>query len=145
MLTAGHGVAERAKQFREADDDYSALLLQILAGHAAEAAAEYVHIKIRTELWGFEAEGTIRPAVGYPSCPDHTLKRDLSDLLDAEKNTGVSLTDSMMMNPAASVCAFVFAAPHAHYFTVGKIGDDQMENYARRRGIEVGTLRKFQA
>lgn len=158
MLTAGHGVAERAEAYRNADDDYSALLLQILAGHVAEAAAEYLHRLIRTELWGFEAGESlsmrelfdgkargIRPAVGYPICPDHTLKRDLSELLFSEKNAGITLTDSMMMNPSASVCALVFANPAARYFQVGKIGGDQLADYARRRGVEPDILEKFLA
>ena len=143
VLTAGHGVAEGAAKFREENDDYSALLLQTLAGSLAEAAAEYLHkVKIR-ELWSDDLPTGIRPAIGYPPCPDHTLKRDIFDLLNAEKALQVHLTDSMMIDPPSSVCAFLIPAEGAKYFSVEIAGGDQLAVYAEKRGIPAEKLKKF--
>ena len=123
-------------------------MIKILADRLAEAAAEWIHHKMRSEIWGFapsenlsleqmfkaEYQG-IRPAPGYPACPEHTEKGKLFSLLEAQKRTGVSLTESYTMVPAASVSAFVFAHPKSAYFNVGKIGDDQLRDYAERKGM----------
>lgn len=130
------------------EDDYAAIMIKILADRLAEAAAEWIHHKMRSEIWGFapsenlsleqmfkaEYQG-IRPAPGYPACPEHTEKGKLFSLLEAQKRTGVSLTESYTMVPAASVSAFVFAHPKSAYFNVGKIGDDQLRDYAERKGM----------
>ena len=149
-VTAGHGIAERVAAFEAAHDDYSAILLKALADRLAEAFAERLHQRVRTELWGY-AEGEsidnkgliaeeyrgIRPAPGYPACPDHTEKTTLFELLDAEARAGVSLTEGYAMTPAASVSGFYFGHPDAAYFGVGRVGKDQVEDYARRRGVPV--------
>jgi 5-methyltetrahydrofolate--homocysteine methyltransferase len=139
-------------------DDYSSILVKTLADRLAEAFAEMIHLKMRRELWGFasgEAISTdalfrceyrgIRPAAGYPSWPDHSEKAELFKLLDAERQIGAGLTDSYMMVPAASVSALVFANPEAKYFNVGTPGDDQLADYAARKGMDVASLRKWLA
>ena len=131
-----------------AGDDFATIMIRILADRLAEALAELVHMKVRRESWGYAAGETIsvedmlkiryrgiRPAPGYPACPDHTGKRDIFDLLGAEEATGVILTESYAMSPVSSVCGYIFAAEESAYFNVGKIGTDQLEDYARRRGI----------
>ena len=132
------------------NDDYAVIMIKILADRLAEAAAEWIHHKIRSEIWGFapdekitmeqmfksEFQG-IRPAPGYPACPEHTEKGKLFSLLEAEKRIGVSLTESYTMVPAASVSAFVFAHPDSKYFNVGRIGDDQLIDYAARKEMTV--------
>lgn len=139
------------KRLKEvARDDFAVIMIRILADRLAEALAELVHMKVRRETWGYAADEEltveemlkikyrgIRPAPGYPACPDHTGKRDIFDLLGAEKATGVVLTGSYAMNPVSSVCGYIFAAEEAKYFNVGKIGTDQLEDYARRRGITI--------
>ncbi len=146
-VTAGHGVAERAKSLEAQHDDYESILLKSVADRLAEAFAEWLHRHVRTTLWGYakgedldlqglvkeQYEG-IRPAPGYPAQPDHTEKATLWRLLDAEKATGVSLTESFAMWPAASVAGLYFGHPEARYFTVPAIGRDQLEDYARRKG-----------
>ncbi|HXL27116.1 MAG TPA: methionine synthase, partial [Chthoniobacterales bacterium] len=140
-VTAGHGVDELARQFEADHDDYNAIMTKALADRLAEAFAEYLHERARRE-WGFGVEEKlskedliresyrgIRPAAGYPSCPDHTEKRTLFDLLQAEKATGIRLTESYAMWPGASVSGLYFAAPNAKYFGVGKIGRDQIQDY----------------
>jgi 5-methyltetrahydrofolate--homocysteine methyltransferase len=146
-VTAGVGAAELAAEFEAAQDDYRAILVKALADRLAEALAEVVHRRVRCELWGYapsealdksalireEYQG-IRPAPGYPACPDHTEKATLFALLHAEARVGMSLTESFAMLPPASVCGYYFWRPEAHYFGVGRIGRDQLEDYARRKG-----------
>jgi 5-methyltetrahydrofolate--homocysteine methyltransferase len=146
-VTAGIGSAELAASFEAANDDYRAIMSKALADRLAEAAAELVHARVRRELWGYapsealdkrqiigeEYQG-IRPAPGYPACPDHTEKATLFALLDAEARAGISLTESFAMLPPASVSGFYFWRPEARYFGLGRIGNDQLEDYARRKG-----------
>jgi 5-methyltetrahydrofolate--homocysteine methyltransferase len=146
-VTAGLGSQERVKRFKEELDDYSAILLESLADRLAEAFAERLHERVRTEFWGYaegerlDAEGLlkerydgIRPAPGYPACPDHTEKARLWDLLDVEESTGITLTESMAMWPGASVSGWYRSHPQSQYFVVGRIGKDQVEDYAARSG-----------
>ncbi len=146
-VTAGVELAERVDAFKRDLDDYSAILLEALADRLAEAFAERLHERVRREFWGYaadedldnealiaEAYQGIRPAPGYPACPDHTEKELLWQLLDVPRHTGMRLTESMAMWPAASVSGWYFAAPHAQYFVVGRIGRDQVADYAERKG-----------
>jgi len=146
-VTAGIGLQERVVAFREALDDYSAILLEALADRLAEAFAERLHQRVRTEFWGHasgeelsntdliaERYSGIRPAPGYPACPDHTEKQTLWDLLDVEERTGIELTESMAMWPGASVSGVYYSHPKSQYFVVGRIGRDQVEEYAQRKG-----------
>jgi 5-methyltetrahydrofolate--homocysteine methyltransferase len=155
IVTAGHGLEEFVQRLEAEHDDYTAIMAKALADRLAEAFAERMHERVRREFWGYartealtneelirERYRGIRPAPGYPACPDHTEKRILFDLLDGERRTGVTLTESFAMWPAASVCGFYFAHPHAHYFGVGKIGRDQVEDYARRTGVDVATAER---
>jgi 5-methyltetrahydrofolate--homocysteine methyltransferase len=146
-VTAGLGAGERVKAFEAAHDDYSAILLKALADRLAEAFAEHLHWRVRREFWGYapdedaanerlirEEYRGIRPAPGYPACPDHTGKGPLFELLKAQENAGMSVTESYAMWPAASVSGFYFSHPDSQYFAVGKVGRDQVEDYARRKG-----------
>ncbi|HEU5001225.1 MAG TPA: methionine synthase [Actinomycetota bacterium] len=146
-VTAGLGAAERVAAFRKANDDYSAILLESLADRLAEAFAERLHQRVRKEFWGYAAdEGLtndelikeryrgIRPAPGYPACPDHTEKATLWALLDVEANTGIELTDSYAMWPGAAVSGWYFSHPESRYFTLGRVAHDQVEDYAGRKG-----------
>ena len=155
-VTSGHGELEIARAYREAGDDYSAIIATAIADRLAEAFAEAMHHKVRTELWGYAAdEGLttddmigekyvgIRPAPGYPAQPDHTEKATLFRLLNAEANTGMALTESFAMTPPASVSGLYFGHPEAHYFGVGKIGRDQVEDYARRKGWDLKTAERW--
>jgi 5-methyltetrahydrofolate--homocysteine methyltransferase len=155
-VTAGHGVAEVAERFKAAGDDYSAILAQALADRLAEAFAEQLHFKVRTELWGYSPDESfdlealiaeryrgIRPAPGYPAQPDHTEKKTLFELLNAGVATGIELTESYAMYPTAAVSGLYFAHPKAHYFGVGKIERDQIEDYARRKGWDVKTAERW--
>jgi 5-methyltetrahydrofolate--homocysteine methyltransferase len=157
-VTAGHGARERAEAFKAAGDDYNAILVAALADRLAEAFAETLHARVRRELWGYAPDETlapedliaeryrgIRPAPGYPAQPDHTEKRTLFALLDAEANTGIALTEGLAMTPAAAVSGLYFAHPDAHYFGVGKIEKDQVEDYARRKGWEVDEAERWLA
>jgi 5-methyltetrahydrofolate--homocysteine methyltransferase len=148
-VTAGIGVDVKEKQFLADLDDYSAIMLKALADRLAEAFAEALHARVRRDLWGYAANETldnealiaerytgIRPAPGYPACPDHLVKRDLFRVLKAEE-VGMSVTDSLAMLPAASVSGFYLAHPDSRYFSVGKIGRDQLEDYARRMGLAI--------
>jgi 5-methyltetrahydrofolate--homocysteine methyltransferase len=140
-------VQERIMAFKEQLDDYSAIMLEALADRLAEAFAERLHQRVRTELWGHEpAEELdnealiaeryrgIRPAPGYPACPDHTEKQLLWDLLDVRTHTGIELTESMAMWPGAAVSGWYFAHPQSQYFVVGRLGRDQVADYAARKG-----------
>jgi 5-methyltetrahydrofolate--homocysteine methyltransferase len=155
-VTAGHGEADVAARFKAAGDDYSAILAAALADRLAEAFAEALHRKVRTDLWGYapdepfdidallaETYQGIRPAPGYPAQPDHTEKRTLFDLLHAEAATGMALTESFAMSPASSVSGLYFANPAAHYFGVGKIERDQVADYASRKGWDVKTAERW--
>ncbi|MEM9585979.1 MAG: methionine synthase [Planctomycetota bacterium] len=155
VVTAGVGADELAAQLKEELNDYDAIMLQAVADRCAEAFAELLHEKARAE-WGFGAgEGLskdeliqekyrgIRPAAGYPACPDHTEKRTLFNLLDAEKNTGVTLTSSYAMSPGASVSGLYFAHPDARYFAVDRVTKDQVEDYARRKGQPLAEVEKW--
>ena len=156
-VTAGIGVEAHEARFAAAHDDYSAIMLKALADRLAEALAERLHERVRTELWGYapherlsnealiaEKYQGIRPAPGYPACPDHTVKRDLFALLRCDE-IGMGLTDSLAMTPAASVCGFYLAHPDSTYFNVGKIGRDQLEDMAQRRGWAVDELARWLA
>jgi 5-methyltetrahydrofolate--homocysteine methyltransferase len=149
-VTTGVGLDARVKAFEEDHDDYNAILLKALADRLAEAFAERLHERVRRELWGYapeeqldndaliqEAYAGIRPAPGYPACPDHTEKRTLFSLLDAPAATGMELTESCAMTPTASVSGWYFARPEAKYFGVGRVARDQVEDYARRKGMSV--------
>ena len=155
-VTAGHGETEIAARFKAAGDDYSAILSAALADRLAEAFAEALHRRVRTELWGFAQDESfdlsaligeryrgIRPAPGYPAQPDHTEKATLFRLLNAEVNAGMQLTESFAMSPPASVSGLYFAHPDAYYFGVGRIGRDQMEDYARRKGWDLATAERW--
>lgn len=155
-VTAGHGELERAAAFKAAGDDYSAILSTALADRLAEAFAEALHKKVRTELWGHaageqttvedliaEAYEGIRPAPGYPAQPDHTEKATLFKLLQAEANAGMHLTESFAMSPPASVSGLYFGHRESHYFGVGKIDRDQVEDYARRKDWDVATAERW--
>ncbi len=154
-VTAGHGVAERVAAYDADHDDYRAIMLKALADRLAEAAAEWLHRRVRAE-WGHPDPDTltvadlhreryrgIRPAPGYPACPDHTDKLKMFELLEAEDSVGVHLTESLAMAPAASVSGFYFAHPDAHYFTVGPIGRDQAVAYARRKGTPLREVERW--
>jgi len=155
-VTAGLGIDEHVKRFEAAHDDYNAILLKALADRLAEAAAERMHERVRREFWGYAPEESldndalireryrgIRPAPGYPACPDHTQKQILWRLLDVEAGIGMRLTESFAMWPAAAVSGFYFAHPEARYFAVGKIGRDQVEDYARRSGTSFADAERW--
>ncbi|MFN3571915.1 MAG: methionine synthase [Phenylobacterium sp.] len=157
-VTAGHGEAEIAARYKAAGDDYNAILAAALADRLAEAFAEAMHRRVRTQLWGFSPDEPfdidaliaekyqgIRPAAGYPAQPDHTEKRTLFALLDAEARVGVKLTESFAMTPASSVSGLYFAHPQSHYFGVGRIEKDQVEDYARRKGWAVSEAERWLA
>jgi 5-methyltetrahydrofolate--homocysteine methyltransferase len=146
-VTAGLGIEEHLERFHRDNDDYSAIILKALADRLAEALAEYMHRRVRKEFWGYAADETldnealiaekyrgIRPAPGYPACPDHTEKATLFRLLDATNNAGVELTEGFSMYPAAAVSGWYFSHPDSQYFVVGKLTRDQVEDYARRKG-----------
>ena len=155
-VTTGFGVEERAKVFEKENDDYNSILLKALADRLAEAFAEYLHFKIRTDFWGYAPEETlsneelikenykgIRPAPGYPACPDHLEKNTIWDLLQVEQTLGVTLTESMAMWPASSVSGYYFAHPEARYFGLGKIKRDQLASYATRRKCTISEAEKW--
>ncbi|MBL0912855.1 MAG: methionine synthase [Bacteroidia bacterium] len=147
-VTAGIGLEEHVRRFEAAHDDYSSIMIKALADRLAEAFAEYLHMKVRTDYWGYAADEHlsndelirekyrgIRPAPGYPACPDHTEKESIWKLLSVEEHTGIRLTESLAMWPAASVSGWYFAHPGAKYFGLGKIAEDQVLDYARRKGF----------
>ena len=151
-----HGIEPHSERFRADKDDYSDILLKALADRLAEAFAERLHQYVRTDLWGYAAGEQltnealikeqyrgIRPAPGYPACPDHSLKPVLFELLDAERHTGLTLTESYAMLPTAAVSGFYFGHPEAEYFGVARIGRDQLEDYARRRGVDLATAERW--
>ncbi|WP_234181028.1 methionine synthase [Sphingopyxis sp. NFH-91] len=151
-----HGIEPHLARFKAAHDDYSDILLKALADRFAEAFAERLHAYVRTDLWGYapaeqltpeaiikEEYRGIRPAPGYPACPDHSLKPILFDLLDAGANSGASLTESFAMLPTAAVSGFYFGHPDASYFGVARVGEDQLADYAVRRGVDIETARRW--
>jgi 5-methyltetrahydrofolate--homocysteine methyltransferase len=155
-VTAGLGAADRVAAFKKANDDYSAIMLEALADRLAEAFAERLHERVRKEFWGYapgESLGSealiaekytgIRPAPGYPACPEHTEKRTIWQLLDVEASTGIELTESMAMWPGAAVSGLYLAHPQARYFNLGRIGRDQVEDYARRKGWTVAEAERW--
>jgi len=155
-VSCGFGCEEVCAQLRKENDDYKGIMMEAVADRLAEAFAELLHYKMRTELWGYAPDeklsaedmlkvkyGGIRPAPGYPTQPDHTEKTFMWELLDAEKATGIELTDSLAMLPAASVSALVFANPCSTYFQVGKICKDQVGEYAARKGMSVEEVEKW--
>ncbi|MGE0650896.1 MAG: vitamin B12 dependent-methionine synthase activation domain-containing protein, partial [Alphaproteobacteria bacterium] len=157
-VTAGIGCDERAKEFEKAHDDYQSILLKALADRLAEAFAERLHERVRKEFWGYaagealsnaeliaEKYGGVRPAPGYPACPDHSEKPALFSLLAAQQNAGIRLTESFAMWPAASVSGYYIGHPEARYFGLGKIGRDQAEDYARRKGVSLAQAEKWLA
>jgi 5-methyltetrahydrofolate--homocysteine methyltransferase len=153
-----HGIEPHLQRFIAAHDDYNKIMLQALADRLAEAFAEVLHKRIRTELWAYvpdenlsgeelikETYQGIRPAPGYPACPDHTEKYKLFDLLNATEKAGIQLTESLAMYPAASVCGWYFSHPQSVYFGVGKIQQDQLENYAHRKGMTIEDIGRWLA
>ncbi len=155
-VTAGIGVEKWEKEFEKDHDDYSAILLKALTDRLAEAFAELLHFRVRREFWGYAPEEEfntdnfireryrgIRPALGYPACPDHSEKRLLFDLMNVEENTGITLTEHFSMYPNASVSGLYFGHPEAIYFGVGKVGKDQVEDIANRRGVKVEDIEKW--
>ena len=156
-VTAGIGIEEHVARFEKDHDDYSAIMLKALADRLAEAAAEYMHYKVRTQYWAYsdetiensqliaEAYQGIRPAPGYPACPEHTEKQKLWELLSVEEQIGIKLTESMAMYPAASVSGWYFSHPESKYFGLGQIAKDQVEDYAERKGMNTATAEKWLA
>ena len=155
-VTTGHGVDEQVAEFAKNHDDYNSIMLKSLADRLAEAFAEQLHRMVRRELWGYapdeqlsneelirERYQGIRPAPGYPACPDHTEKATLFELLDAPNSCGVQLSESFAMSPAAAVSGFYYSHPEAAYFAVGKIGRDQLEDIARRKGEPTRTMERW--
>ena len=147
VCTAGLGIEEHINRFDQENDDYSSIMLKALADRLAEACTEYMHWQVRTKLWGYSHQEAldneslikekyqgIRPAPGYPACPDHTQKVSIFELLNATDNIGVSLTESLAMHPAASVSGLYFSHPQSKYFGLGKIQKDQIESLAQRKG-----------
>ncbi len=152
------GAEERAKAFEADHDDYNAIMIKVLADRLAEALAEMLHYRVRTHYWGYSSDESlsneemirekyqgIRPAAGYPACPEHTEKNTLWQLLDIETRIGMQLTESCAMLPTAAVSGLYFASPESRYFTVGKINKDQVEDYARRKGISLDEAEKWLA
>ncbi|MBE9398778.1 methionine synthase [Pontibacterium sp. N1Y112] len=157
-VTAGHGCDELVAQYEADHDDYNSIMVKALADRFAEAFAEMMHAKVRREIWGYAADEAlenedlikekyqgIRPAPGYPACPEHTEKGLLWELLDAEANTGITLTDAYAMLPTASVSGWYFSHPKSQYFGVAKISEDQVENYAERTGMEMTQAERWLA
>ncbi|WP_051882066.1 methionine synthase [Chryseobacterium soli] len=155
-VTTGFGTDELSKEYEEANDDYNAIMVKALADRFAEAYAEFLHKKVRTEYWGYSNQENlsnedliaekykgVRPAPGYPACPDHLEKHTIWDLLKVEENIGVFLTESLAMFPTASVSGYYFGSPHAKYFGLGKITEDQLKDYSKRKGISLQEARKW--
>ncbi|MDX1606152.1 MAG: vitamin B12 dependent-methionine synthase activation domain-containing protein, partial [Candidatus Competibacterales bacterium] len=149
-ITAGIGIEDHLARFEADHDDYRSILLKALADRLAEAFTERLHQRVRTEFWGYQPDESlgnaeliaeqytgIRPAPGYPACPDHTEKDLLWDLLDVERNAGIQLTESRAMLPTAAVSGWYFAHPQSRYFGIGRIYRDQVEDYARRKGMSL--------
>ena len=157
-VTAGIGIEPHVARFEAAHDDYNAILLKALADRLAEALAERLHQRVRTEFWGYASDETldnesliseqyvgIRPAPGYPACPEHSEKQTLFALLDAGRNTGMSLTESFAMLPTAAVSGYYFSHPRSQYFVVGRLSREQVADYARRKGVELAQAERWLA
>jgi 5-methyltetrahydrofolate--homocysteine methyltransferase len=157
-VTTGIGIDEHIARFEAAHDDYGSIMLKSLADRLAEALAERMHERVRRELWGYAAEESldghalireeykgIRPAPGYPACPDHTEKAALWRLLDAERTTGICLTESYAMFPTAAVSGWYFSHPESHYFGVGQIDREQVVSYAERKGMSLDEMERWLA
>jgi len=155
-VTAGIGIEEHIARFQQDHDDYNAILLKALADRLAEALAERLHEKVRKDYWGYAQEENltnpeiikekyqgIRPAPGYPACPDHTEKLTLWNLLKPDETIGLTLTDSLAMTPTAAVSGWYFSHPDSRYFGLGKITQDQLQNYAKRKGWDNETAEKW--
>jgi 5-methyltetrahydrofolate--homocysteine methyltransferase len=150
------GIEKHIKRFMDDQDDYNKIILQALADRLAEAFAEMLHKKVRTEYWAYEKTEQltneqlikeeykgIRPAPGYPACPDHTEKYKLFDLLGGQENTGIELTESLAMYPASSVCGWYFANPESKYFGIGKVNKEQVIDYARRKQMDIAEVERW--
>jgi 5-methyltetrahydrofolate--homocysteine methyltransferase len=157
-VTGGIGIEAKVKEFEAKNDDYSAIMVKAIADRFAEAFAEHLHHRVRTEFWGYaggeklsnddliaEKYAGIRPAPGYPACPDHTEKADLFKLLAADRNAGMELTESFAMLPTASVSGFYISHPQSRYFAVGKVERDQVADYAHRKGMDLGLAERWLA
>ena len=155
-VTTGIGIEAKIKAFEEKHDDYNAILLKVLADRLAEALAERMHERVRKEFWAFDKNESltndelikekytgIRPAPGYPACPDHTEKITLFDILEATKNAGITLTESMAMYPTAAVSGWYFSHPESKYFGIGKISKDQVESLAKRKEMTTESVEKW--
>jgi 5-methyltetrahydrofolate--homocysteine methyltransferase len=155
-VTTGIGADEFAAEFEKDHDDYNSIMVKALADRLAEAFAELMHERVRKEFWGYASDERldsdalikeeytgIRPAPGYPACPDHTEKTTLFNLLNAEANCGITLTESLAMTPAAAVSGLYFSHPESRYFGVGKIYRDQVKDYARRKKMEIGEIERW--
>jgi 5-methyltetrahydrofolate--homocysteine methyltransferase len=155
-VTTGIGADELAAEYEAQHDDYNSIMVKALADRLAEAFAEHLHHRVRKEYWGYATEETldndslikekyrgIRPAPGYPACPDHTEKAALFELLDVKENIGLELTESFAMAPAAAVSGWYFGHPDAKYFNTGKIAADQVESLAERKGMTVTELERW--
>jgi 5-methyltetrahydrofolate--homocysteine methyltransferase len=156
VVTAGHGAETLSKKYEQQNDDYNAIMVKVLADRLAEAFAEFLHHKVRREIWGYapdeqltleemlsEGYQGIRPAPGYPACPEHSEKEVLFELLSAEKHTGVKLTENFAMTPPAAVSGFYFAHPDAQYFNIGKVGADQINDYAKRKKMSNSEIERL--
>jgi 5-methyltetrahydrofolate--homocysteine methyltransferase len=157
-VTAGIGIDAHVARFEAAHDDYNAILLKALADRLAEALAERLHQRVRTEFWGYAAGEAldnaaliaeeyrgIRPAPGYPACPEHSEKATLFALLDATNNAGMSLTESFAMLPTAAVSGYYFSHPGSQYFVVGRLSKEQVADYAKRKGVEFAQAERWLA
>jgi 5-methyltetrahydrofolate--homocysteine methyltransferase len=157
-VTAGIGIDAHVARFEAAHDDYSSIMLKALADRLAEALAERMHERVRRELWAYNSSEQlrndelireeypgIRPAPGYPACPDHTEKATLWTLLDPERRAGITLTESFAMFPTAAVSGFYFSHPRSHYFGVGKVDRDQVTSYAQRKGMSLADTERWLA
>ncbi|MDP2087914.1 MAG: methionine synthase [Flavobacteriaceae bacterium] len=156
VVSAGFGIEKWIQQFETTHDDYSSIMIKLLADRLAEALAEMIHTQVRKEYWAYESDPKInfeqllkeefqgiRPAPGYPACPEHSEKEVLFKVLDVEANIGVSLTENFSMYPAASVCGFYFSHPQSHYFNVGKISKEQVSDYAKRKRVSIATAERW--
>jgi 5-methyltetrahydrofolate--homocysteine methyltransferase len=155
-VTAGIGLEKLVEEYKAKQDDYSEIMAKALADRLAEAFAELLHAKTRKEFWGYAKEENIsveelisenyqgiRPAPGYPACPDHTEKKTIFELLDAEKEIGITLTESFAMYPTAAVSGYYFSHPASKYFGLGKIEKDQVVEYANRKGMELKEMERW--
>jgi 5-methyltetrahydrofolate--homocysteine methyltransferase len=155
-VTAGIGIETKVQEFEADHNDYKSIMIKALADRFAEAFAEYLHLQVRKKYWAYAADESlanedlikenykgIRPAPGYAACPDHTEKGTLWEILEVEKNTGMTLTESFAMYPAASVSGWYIAHPEAKYIGIGRIGKDQVESLAERKGFDLSVLEKW--